>query len=86
MAKTPYKKGFTFTLNVTQGEVSSVDVSSLALNLPMQLAKLGIKVQVNTVASDGDFVAAVAGGKYRRGWRMRAQRRPRPGMCSTCTS
>ncbi len=30
-----------------------MDVSSLALNLPTRLAKLGIKVQVNTVASDG---------------------------------
>jgi peptide/nickel transport system substrate-binding protein len=64
LAKTPYKKGFSFTLNVTQAEVSSVDVSSLALNLQTQLAKLGITVQVNTVANDADFVAAESSGKY----------------------
>jgi peptide/nickel transport system substrate-binding protein len=64
LAKTPYKNGFSFTLDVTQAEVSAVDVNSLALNLVSQLAKLGVTVQVNTVASDADFVAAENAHKY----------------------
>ena len=64
LAKTPYKKGFSFTLDVTQAEVSAVDVNSLALNITSQLAKLGITVTVNTVASDADFVAAENAHKY----------------------
>jgi peptide/nickel transport system substrate-binding protein len=58
LATTPYKDGFTLNLTATQAEVSSVDISSLAVNLASQLAPLGIKVKVNTIASDADFTAA----------------------------
>lgn len=64
LAKTPYKNGFSFTLYVTQAEVSPVDVNSLALNLTSQLSKLGITVKVDTVANDADFVAAENAHKY----------------------
>jgi peptide/nickel transport system substrate-binding protein len=64
LAKTPYKNGFSFTLYVTQAEVSPVDVNSLALNLSSQLNKLGITVNVSTVANDADFVAAENAHKY----------------------
>jgi len=64
LAQTPYKSGFSFTLDVTQAEVSPVDVNSLALNLQSQLSKLGVKVTVDTVANDADFVAAENAHKY----------------------
>jgi peptide/nickel transport system substrate-binding protein len=64
LAQTPYKSGFSFTLYITQAEVSPVDVNSLALNLQSQLSKLGITVNVDTVANDSDFVAAEVAHKY----------------------
>jgi peptide/nickel transport system substrate-binding protein len=64
LAQTPYKNGFSFTLDITQAEVSPVDVNSLALNLQAQLSKLGITVNVDTVANDADFVAAENAHKY----------------------
>ena len=63
LAGTPYKDGFDMTLTITQAEVSAVDVSSLAVNLVSQLAPLGIKVEVQTIASDADFRAAMTGDK-----------------------
>lgn len=64
LAKTPYKHGFNLTLNYTQAEVSSVDVSSLVTNLVSQLGQLGIKVNAQNVPSDSDFRAGEEAKKY----------------------
>jgi peptide/nickel transport system substrate-binding protein len=64
LAQTPYKNGFSFTLDYQQAEVSSVDVSSLVVNLVSELAQLGIKVQASAVSSDAQFRAGEETHKY----------------------
>lgn len=64
LAQTPYKNGFSLTLDYTQSEVSSVDVTSLVTNLVSELGQLGIKVNAQNVSSDSDFRAGEEARKY----------------------
>jgi peptide/nickel transport system substrate-binding protein len=64
LASTPYKGGFSVTLSYNQAEVSSVDVSSLAINLASELGQLGIHVTLSDVASDAILRAGLESNKY----------------------
>jgi peptide/nickel transport system substrate-binding protein len=63
LADSDYPDGFSFTLAITQAEVSSVDVSGLAVALVSQLEPLGITVEVQTIANSADLRAAATAGQ-----------------------
>lgn len=63
IAQSAFPAGFDLTLSITQAEVSSVDVSSLAINLASQLEALGITVSVQNIANSADLRAQAKEGK-----------------------
>jgi ABC-type transport system substrate-binding protein len=64
LKKTPYSKGFKFTLTFNPGSGGSADPVSVGITLQSFWAKLGITVALNPVTDPAQFAAGQQSGAY----------------------